>query len=1193
MDMKKLTRLLKSKSGMTYVEMLVALALLALIVITFTPMLLVAYDNTYKAGSITQGTYDSRVSLEESLAVRYNDQPKGVNLLFEDATSSLTVRLKRIFTYINDKIDRKKYAGLETLYGMTKPSVSIISGDTVYDDSATQIVKLQFVNFDMDKDGDGTVESSEFTFKKTQPGVTEKNAAGIVITAPLKDDTSDPYRFNADTQVTIGEFDSDNGTLTITLTKVDVTYSPLKITVGFYKDEDDTKLTFLTEYLTIKPASIMLVGKCVNVNNNYYTTAGLVDGSVKVEARTMTGAGVTSAVFNAVRWVGASTDQNFSAGYYAMCGNNGIIKRLWSITENEAAANPELYNAGMYEAEQMSQTKKAYKYVWAGDYAEIYTYGDYSSNIKGNNSATNDRHFAFGDKANTFTKYTGFKNGKSGVEACQQISYNVADGTGLSSLTKSGEYFATVIAGGSTANGGLRKGWNINWEDFDGWSFKAGNNEGGLNGYYSSDTWASYVKSTTNASSGSGFDQPAIFFGSVGGVRDSESGGKAYIGPENEIDRVYLMTENYGGTTTRYAGNYYYKWVDFTKSSSPQQFDLSEEFKKGKKSNYFTYDTAASFTEIPSQYAYSSAKTTAQNQQTVLQFIYDYLTVEKSTVPAYVSTFTGVSGTSADGEIAYLRLKAYTNANSLESLRYDGTSDAEKTAQEIENTAGAASNSIMNSVKINLWDLYYIPSAANYTESNNVNVHSGNSMVYTGTTAASAMVYSTVPGSVSQTSHGSTTSGLYRVYEIIGTDNGGTTFSDNYEKGYTINQFADTDKHHNSSNSGTYSSVYSSARNSTTAFTLGYSSNHLLTLGSPAAITKTMTGTVNSYLDFPAEFTSYVNFSGDSGLTIQAGYRVCGYATNDSITVAGCQCASGNGAHSFGSKPATLGSDFFYSTAMWKNVNEDLRTFDNNGNFTYKRGYYLEAASQAAYDDNHDRYSGIVFNYPTCVAAFTGLRVVNNSNVDTNIVNSGVLSTIFDGDIIGNGIYEEKPTGNTSLRFTSSCVYMSGTVGTQNAYTIIFGGTDGKLRVINKYYQTLGSVTLGTGDSNVQYAAFKHGGTYKTTDQIFTDIKDIDCSGECVVAVGDDKMGNSTYAMVYDLSASDGEWKCITVSSTVNATLYDVECVGGVYYAVGTVGTRGVLFYTDNPLTGNWTCVERDVSNAYLQPLYSLASSIG
>ena len=49
-------RNIKSKKGMTYIELLVALSILAIIVVVFTPMLMLSYTRLYDAGEINVNT---------------------------------------------------------------------------------------------------------------------------------------------------------------------------------------------------------------------------------------------------------------------------------------------------------------------------------------------------------------------------------------------------------------------------------------------------------------------------------------------------------------------------------------------------------------------------------------------------------------------------------------------------------------------------------------------------------------------------------------------------------------------------------------------------------------------------------------------------------------------------------------------------------------------------------------------------------------------------------------------------------------------------------------------------------------------------------------------------------------------------------------------------------------------------------
>ena len=63
-------RLLKSKRGMSLMEILVALSLLMIIIVGTTPVMLQAYDGLYTAGEYTQDTYEAKSEIENKLATR-------------------------------------------------------------------------------------------------------------------------------------------------------------------------------------------------------------------------------------------------------------------------------------------------------------------------------------------------------------------------------------------------------------------------------------------------------------------------------------------------------------------------------------------------------------------------------------------------------------------------------------------------------------------------------------------------------------------------------------------------------------------------------------------------------------------------------------------------------------------------------------------------------------------------------------------------------------------------------------------------------------------------------------------------------------------------------------------------------------------------------------------------------------------
>ena len=82
-----------NKLGMTYIELICALALLSLIVVMFTPMLLSSYEQLYNAGEKISEIYDDKKEIEEGLArrdsalsVNFSMNLMGVNadILFEN-----------------------------------------------------------------------------------------------------------------------------------------------------------------------------------------------------------------------------------------------------------------------------------------------------------------------------------------------------------------------------------------------------------------------------------------------------------------------------------------------------------------------------------------------------------------------------------------------------------------------------------------------------------------------------------------------------------------------------------------------------------------------------------------------------------------------------------------------------------------------------------------------------------------------------------------------------------------------------------------------------------------------------------------------------------------------------------------------------------------------------------------------------
>ena len=116
-----------NKLGMTYIELLVALALLSLIIVSFTPMLMSSYENLYKAGERVETVYKSQEEMEEGLATRYSIRSSNISMSFtmnaQTVLENLNVNGRKVVSGLQDR--------LETIFYGVRARIDIISCDTV------------------------------------------------------------------------------------------------------------------------------------------------------------------------------------------------------------------------------------------------------------------------------------------------------------------------------------------------------------------------------------------------------------------------------------------------------------------------------------------------------------------------------------------------------------------------------------------------------------------------------------------------------------------------------------------------------------------------------------------------------------------------------------------------------------------------------------------------------------------------------------------------------------------------------------------------------------------------------------------------------------------------------------------------------------------------------------------------------
>lgn len=296
-----------NKLGMTYIELICALALLSLIVVMFTPMLLSSYEQLYNAGEKIVETYDSKKELEEGLARRDSEigasfnitlaiQNVGVNadILFQN----INVQGRKVVSYSRDK--------LETVFGQQRPSLMLLSPAHVNDDKSFHDILIQTKGLEFTSIEQGNFHAKySLDGKDSEKPKLDSKTIFLEVMLPNKtsggggnNDTGDPdsteeeavYNGDAgyfcDVEVISNDTVSDGedsgesvsnlmneGKLKLRIShdKLDFTYSPVKINVYYVNTRGKTRT--ISEYIHIDPPTIMMAGETKEAD--YYTSAGV------------------------------------------------------------------------------------------------------------------------------------------------------------------------------------------------------------------------------------------------------------------------------------------------------------------------------------------------------------------------------------------------------------------------------------------------------------------------------------------------------------------------------------------------------------------------------------------------------------------------------------------------------------------------------------------------------------------------------------------------------------------------------------------------------------------------------------------------------------------------------------------------------------------------------------------------------
>ena len=479
--LKKFSEFLKTKAGMTYVELLVALTLLALIIVSFTPMLLKSYETLYKAGELTENTYYGKQEIEEKLATRVVTDIKGLNVSFDKVKldGNVSALMSNFYLGLRNVTSTTQFS-LETLFYGGKGRLKVLSASVIRDDYDAKeiVVQAEGVNID------GTIEKKH----GNSLNLDNKGEACVRVYLPQYDPkhTSEAEGFNEDKYVSDSNLfitsNADGMSYTLKVKGVDITTPVLKI-VLWYVDENN-KLQELSTVVKIEPATITIVGETKG-EIAYYTTAGVeaeqtttgLNESFRIESRKMTGGAYPSGTtFFNVQWVSEDTHKDLDP-YYVITGNNGVIQRLFISN-----ADPETYRGISGDKAGVSGfpyvvdgfTRYTYLTKWGGD--KSHQFG-FSTSVGGDD----EQHQSNYSKGCWYTSSTGDgssykgKDGDYDTTARMAFYFNgfrfrtsdderMRDGRIISYVLLEQGYPLRFVGAKTSSNSAKRGGFITTWE---------------------------------------------------------------------------------------------------------------------------------------------------------------------------------------------------------------------------------------------------------------------------------------------------------------------------------------------------------------------------------------------------------------------------------------------------------------------------------------------------------------------------------------------------------------------------------------------------------------------------------------------------------------------------------------------------------------------------------------------------------
>ncbi|HZK22455.1 MAG TPA: hypothetical protein VFC76_09340 [Oscillospiraceae bacterium] len=1184
--MKNRNKHINSKKGMTYVEVLVALSILALVVVVFTPILMYSYEKLYTAGEINVETYEIKSYIEESLAIRSNDPKVKAQFGLQGLSEHINMVMRRITGAVD---------GLETLYGVPKSNVAFLGDDILIDNTSTHSISMQFIDFE-----DLTNESF---IKSHSPG---RGQVSYIIETPTKDEANlDGSKYSID-------YDDLTKSAVLTIKNIDITYSPLRIIVRFH--DASGKVRAAEKHIDIKPANMMFVG-AADGNTAYYTTAGLDDNNqISLEARSMTGGGISSGTkFNKVTWVTTGADKTGAIGYYAMCGNGGSIRRIW--LDKEDGHN---------------------KYSWSGDNTEVYTYGaDFNSSNKTVSDVSANPATNRGTVAASLINYNGlYLNSGISVKNCIQISNNISTNAEAKAfLAKSGRdgmYFYTASDENFDSSlpsvpKTLKRDMKVNWEDND--SRSPYGTSGTQYGQY---IYANYINGNKYHEQ-MGDVQPVVFFATTtAGNRDtdggnSNKGGRATAkNSASQINRIFLMTNNNPGSWRVHRSGIFYRWQWLNDANGQLENYHASSFGSNAYSNHgcSECDKGALFSQSPIYPAPHEVKfhgkpngvvpdiensTFSNDQKQLLRYIINTFSDGVRVLSSDTKSFIGKTDTTAkDINIPYVRLKGYTNTNAGSLAAAFSTltnTNSYKSAVLDNNIKNPNAETIKGMTNLELTDMCIIDDGTKDDgEEKGFN--------YIGYTQASAYINATVLTSVHKDENGNNSSeqGYIRPFVIRGVD----------ESSYEIAKLPATDTHWANESSLPVGTL--TGEDTNTAFTLGYSSNRSLLFSTAPPLENrhkfSHNNVEDSSLKLPDDFTNYLSYAQDDDITIAVGYKTVGSVEFGKFETEGGCTQHALDSPQIGDRPIYINNNFFFNTQYsprsahpenpqnaqiaFKDTNEDIN-IGTAANPLYCRGYFLEAANLKQSGAAPTAY---VLQKTNCAATYTTLGFKTGAATDQPIVNVGTIAVHFAGSSSFRNIYTAPSTDERLFdsRFTCAAVGTTTVAVGDNVstyYKAYIGDSKGNIWCIPQ---------LQESDADVKLASYTVGSTLlDSAGTGMSSITKIYLTGNRLIIIGKLATDQTKTKMIIIeqtlVDPEDPESALnppeIKVNITHSYTLHDIAEHNGVLYAIGTTtsGSAGVILYSAEPTDSSvgWTAVttakNASGGNTPLKPLYSFATT--